>query len=101
MLIAGGKHIVLRDNTVRANQPSGPPTTLNGVALAGGIVVVSTANVSVFPGFQGSDAVRNTIMDNTVNGNQPFDLVHDRLSKGNRFVDNACATSIPSGLCGD
>jgi parallel beta-helix repeat protein len=99
VLIAGGKHIVLRDNTVRANQPSGPPTTLNGVALSGGIVVVSTANVSVFPGFQGSDAVGNTIMDNTVKGNQPFDLVYDRLSKGNRFLHNECSTSNPPGLC--
>ncbi len=36
ILIAGGQHIVLRDNTVRANQPGGPPTTVNGVALSGG-----------------------------------------------------------------
>ena len=99
VLIAGGKHIVLRDNTVRANQLSGPPITLNGVALSGGIVVVSTANVSVFPGFQGSDAAGNTTMDNTVTGNQPFDLVYDRLSKGNRFLHNECSTSNPPGLC--
>jgi hypothetical protein len=84
---------------VRANQPSGPPTTLNGVALAGGIVVVSTAKVSVFPGFQGSDAAHNSIVDNTVRDNQPFDLVYDGLGTGNKFVDNDCKTSTPSGLC--
>ena len=49
ILIAGGDHILLRDNTVRANQPSGPPTFINGVALAGGIVVISTASVSFSP----------------------------------------------------
>ena len=101
ILIAGGEHLVLRDNTVRANQPSGPPTILNGVALAGGIVVVSTATVSVFPGYYGSDAAHNRIVDNAVHGNQPFDLVYDGLGTSNHFVDNACATSIPSGLCGD
>jgi parallel beta-helix repeat protein len=101
ILIAGGRHIVLRDNTVRRNQPSGPPTTLNGVALAGGIVVVSTANVSVFPGFQGSAATLNTIVDNTVRNNQPFDLASDGLGTGNRFLSNECRTSMPAGLCRD
>jgi parallel beta-helix repeat protein len=100
ILIAGGQHIVLRHNTVRANQPSGPPTTLNGVPLAGGIVVVSTANVSVFPGFQGSAAAHNTIVNNTVTDNQPFDLVYDGLGTGNRFARNDCAMSTPPGLCG-
>jgi len=100
ILIAGGQHIVLRDNTVRANQPSGPTTTLNGVALAGGIVVVSTANISVFSdGFMGSDAARNTIVDNTVKDNHPFDLVYDKLGTGNRFRHNECNTSNPPGLC--
>jgi hypothetical protein len=38
-------------------------------------------------------------MDNTVKVNQPFDLVYDRLSKGNRFLHNDCSTSNPPGLC--
>jgi hypothetical protein len=90
---------VLRDNSVTDNQPSGTPTTINGVALAGGIVVVSTAGVSVFPGFHGSDAAHNRITANTVTDNQPFDLAYDGLGTGNRFRRNACATSTPSGLC--
>src|SRR5439155_1535900 len=36
ILIAGGNHIVLQGNTVSDNQPSGDPTIIDGVALAGG-----------------------------------------------------------------
>jgi parallel beta-helix repeat protein len=99
ILIAGAQHIVLQGNTVGANQPGGAPTNLDGVALAGGIVVVSTASVMVFPGFHGSDASHNTIVGNTVQGNQPFDLVFDGLGGANHFVANHCATSTPFGLC--
>lgn len=99
ILIAGGRHILLRDNVVRGNQPGGPPSTLNGVTLAGGIVVVSTAHVSVFPPAVGSDATDNTIVDNTATANLPFDLVYDGLGTGNLFRRNACDTSTPPGLC--
>ncbi|MDQ6675158.1 MAG: right-handed parallel beta-helix repeat-containing protein [Chloroflexota bacterium] len=101
ILIGGGRHIVLRDNMVRGNQPSGPTTTLNGVVLAGGIVVVSTANVSIFPGLFGSAASNNTIVDNTARNNLPFDLAYDKLGSENRFVSNECRTSTPAGLCRD
>jgi parallel beta-helix repeat protein len=99
VLIAGGDHIVLRENTVRANQPSGAPTIIDGVALAGGIVVISTARVSVFPGYYGSAAADNIILNNAVLGNQPFDLAYDGLGTGNHFVSNTCGTSSPAGLC--
>jgi parallel beta-helix repeat protein len=99
ILIFGGHHIVLQNNAVSANQPGGTPTTLDGVALAGGIVVVSGANVSIFPGYFGSAASDNTIAHNAVRHNQPVDLAYDGLGTGNRFVANACATSTPAGLC--
>jgi parallel beta-helix repeat protein len=99
VLIAGGDHIVLRENIVRANQPSGPPTIINGVELAGGIVVVSTASLSVFPGYYGSVSAHNMIVNNVVLDNQPFDLVYDGLGTGNQFVSNTCETSSPAGLC--
>jgi hypothetical protein len=99
ILIAGGEHIVLQGNTVTDNQPSGTPSSIDGVALAGGIVVVSTATVSVFPGFFGGDATHNGIVNNTVTDNLPFDLAYDGLGTGNHFVHNACATSTPPGLC--
>jgi hypothetical protein len=53
----------------------------------------------VFPPIAGSAAAHNSIVDNTVRDNQPFDLVYDGLGTGNHFVDNACATSTPPGLC--
>lgn len=99
ILIAGGDHIVLRENRVRMNQPGGHPSLINGVPLAGGIVVVSTAGVSVFPGFYGGVAEHNTIFKNTVLGNQPFDLVSDGQGRGNHFFFNRCSTSYPAGLC--
>lgn len=99
ILIAGGDHIMLRENRVRENQPGGDPSIIHGVPLAGGIVVVSTADVSVFPGFYGSVAAHNIILKNTVLDNQPFDLVYDRRGTGNHFVSNRCETSLPAGLC--
>jgi parallel beta-helix repeat protein len=100
ILIAGGDHIVLQGNTVRANQPGGAPSIVDGVALAGGIVVVSTQNVSVFgPPYFGSAATHNTIVQNTALDNQPFDLADDGLGTGNHFPSNTCGTSMPPGLC--
>jgi hypothetical protein len=99
ILIAGGDHIVLRENRVRTNQPGGDPSIIHGVPLAGGIVVVSTADLSLFPGFYGSDASHNIIWNNLVLDNQPFDLVYDGLGTGNHFASNRCGTSLPAGLC--
>ena len=99
ILIGGGDHIVLRANRVLTNHPGGEPSLINDVPLAGGIVVVSTANVSVFPGFYGDVAEHNIIVHNTVLDNQPFDLVYDGLGSGNRFVFNTCDTSTPARLC--
>ena len=99
IMIAGGDHIVLRENRVRENHPSGDPTIINGVPLAGGIAVVSTANVSVFPGYYGSVSAHNIVEKNLVLDNQPFDLVYDGLGAGNHFIANRCETSLPAGLC--
>jgi hypothetical protein len=100
ILIAGGDHIVLRENRVSANQPNGgDPSIIHGVPLAGGIVAISTADVSVFPGFYGGVAEHNIIWNNTVRRNHPFDLVYDGLGTGNRFVSNNCDTSSPARLC--
>ena len=72
ILIAGGDHIVLQENRVSTNQPGGDPSIIHGVPLAGGIVVVSTADVSVFPGFYGSVAAHNIIVNNLVLDNRAF-----------------------------
>jgi len=99
ILIGGADHIVLRENRVLTNHPGGEPSLINDVPLAGGIVVVSTANVSLFPGFYGDVAEHNIVVNNVVLDNQPFDLVYDGLGSGNRFVFNTCDTSTPARLC--
>jgi len=99
ILIAGGDHIVLRENRVRENQPGGEPSIIHGVPLAGGIVVVSTADVSIFQGFYGGVATHNLIVKNLVLDNKPYDLVYDGQGTGNHFVSNRCRTSFPDGLC--
>jgi Right handed beta helix region len=101
ILIGGGDHIVLRSNRVFSNHPGDEPSLINGVPLAGGIVVVSTANVSVFPRFYGDVAEHNIVEKNTVLGNRPFDLVYDGLGTGNHFFSNRCETSLPGWLCRD
>jgi hypothetical protein len=62
-------------------------------------VLVSTASVSVFPGYYGSVSEHNMILNNVVLDNQPFDLAYDGLGAGNHFVSNTCETSFPAGLC--
>ena len=99
ILIGGADHIVVSANRVLSNQAGGEPSLVNNVPLAGGIVVVSTANVSVFPGFYGGVAEHNTLANNAVLDNHPFDLVRDRAGTGNHFVSNRCETSLPAGLC--
>ncbi len=99
ILIGGGDHIVLRANRVFRNHPGGEPSVVNGVPLAGGIVVISTANISVFSGFYGGVAEHNIIVKNAVLDNQPFDLVYDGLGTGNHFFSNRCETSLPGWLC--
>jgi nitrous oxidase accessory protein NosD len=100
ILIAGGDHIVLRENRVRGNQPLGDTTISAGVPLfTGGIVVVSSADISAFRGYYGSDASHNLIWNNTVRDNRPYDLVYDGRGTGNHFVSNRCETSFPAGLC--
>lgn len=100
ILIGGGNHIVLRDNRVSENKPGGDPSVIHGVPLAGGIVVISTADVSIFPGFYGAAEEQNMIVNNAVRDNQPFDLVHDGFGSGNQFIFNTCDTPSFARLCG-
>jgi len=100
VLLAGGRHIVIRDNSVRDNHPTGPIDPKR-VGFAGGIVLVSSEQLSPFPGLTGSKPFDNTIADNSLRGNQPFDLAYDKSGSGNRFVSNECRTSMPAGLCDD
>jgi hypothetical protein len=87
--------LMLGANSAEAQQPTCTVQVLAGQS----IVVVSTATVSVFPGYFGSAAAHNIILNNTVLENQPFDLAYDGEGTGNRFLSNTCDTSYPAGLC--
>jgi parallel beta-helix repeat protein len=89
IVLAGATKTVVDDNTVNDNAPSGPSPL-----AAGGIVLVSTID------FGGTPASDNRVTDNRLDGNQPYDISDDGAGTGNRFDDNRCDTSKPSGLCG-
>jgi hypothetical protein len=76
------------NNEVSINRPSGPSP------VSGGIVMLSP------PEQPGVIPKNNTIRDNMLHNNSPFDLFSDGSGTGNRFLDNECATSQPPGLCG-
>jgi nitrous oxidase accessory protein NosD len=88
--LAGVHDVLVADNTVLNNNPGKNPSIVSG-----GIVLVSTANQG------GANPTNNTVRDNTVRHNTPFDLFSDGTGSGNRFSDNECRTSQPAGLCGD
>jgi hypothetical protein len=85
--IIGGKQVVVRDNSVRNNKPRKP------APFSGGIVVISSKP------FGGTDPASNTIAHNFAFGNQPADIRWDGSGAHNRFRNNRCGTSQPSGFC--
>jgi nitrous oxidase accessory protein NosD len=120
----GAGDIVVKENTVNANnkfcpadeEHHAPPLSGAGIVLLGAVrtaVVDNDVNDNNSGGtfvsggivlksagiFGGSDVIDDTVRDNDLHRNQPADLVWDGSGHGNRFVDNDCRTSIPSGLC--
>ena len=89
ILLAGGRHIVIRDNSVRDNHPTGAIDPKR-VGFAGGIVVVSSEHLSPFAGLTGSKPFDNTIADKSLRGNQPVDLVYDKSAR----AIASCRTSV-------
>ncbi|HEY7138385.1 MAG TPA: right-handed parallel beta-helix repeat-containing protein [Acidimicrobiia bacterium] len=81
---ATGTHV--RDNWITGNRPSGP------VPFSGGLVVITA------PGQTPAVPSHNHMTDNVVRGNGP-DIFWDGSGTDNRFGDNRCTTSVPSGLC--
>jgi parallel beta-helix repeat protein len=85
--LAGTHDVVVSDNQVTDNRPSGP------TIVSGGIAMFSSAP------FGGADPVRNTVRDNIVLRNQQSDLYWDSTGSDNRFRRNHCRTSFPLGIC--
>jgi len=88
--VLGARRNEIRDNEASGNEPkrsTSPP-------FAGGIAVVATTS------FGGGPAAHNLIVGNHASENRPADIVWDGQGQGNRFRNNSCDTSQPSGLCG-
>jgi hypothetical protein len=76
--ITGASNILLRDNLVIGNHPTGPSI------LSGGIVVISfhdRGGASVAPN-------DNVVVHNRLRDNAPAEIVTDNTGTGNRFVGN-------------
>jgi hypothetical protein len=86
--LLGAKKNVVRGNTVINNRPSS-----NSAPFAGGIVLFSSKP------FGGTVTAGNVIKRNDAHKNLPADLRWDGKGKGNKFTQNKCDTSQPSGLC--
>lgn len=86
ILLLGATHNLVTGNSVAGNVG----TQIN----SGGIVVASAHALS-----GGSNPDFNTITGNTAYRDHPADLIWDGTGTAVRFIDNECATSIPSGLC--
>jgi hypothetical protein len=90
LVLAGSKHNVVFQNTVRDNQ--------GGTLFSGGIVVVATPRPDADGSFDASTG--NLVVLNRLRGNQPADIVNDAASTPNVIAGNQCRTSVPDGLCG-
>jgi hypothetical protein len=86
--LLGARRTVVRHNSVRNNKPS-----KSGTPFAGGILVISSKS------FGGTDPARDRISNNVAFGNQPADIRWDGSGFRNRFENNSCNSSQPSGLC--
>jgi Right handed beta helix region len=85
--LAGVHDTLVKDNGVSINHPSGPSL------VSGGIVLLSPPNQP------GVIVKNNTIRNNVLHNNSPFDLFSDGTGSGNKFIANSCSTSHPTGLC--
>jgi parallel beta-helix repeat protein len=86
ILLLGATDSTVAWNTIRNNRGS----EIN----SGGIVVASSEPLT-----GGKAAKNNLVKRNLAYGNRPGDIVWDGEGAGNRFVGNACGTSIPAGSC--
>jgi hypothetical protein len=88
VIILGGQHNTIRDNTIIGNQ--GDPATS---PFAGGVVLAPAAPPAATP------AEHNVVMFNVIKRNSPFDVIDDSGSTKNVIKHNTCGTSQPEGLC--
>ncbi|WP_406109004.1 right-handed parallel beta-helix repeat-containing protein [Streptomyces sp. NBC_01003] len=83
IILTGVEDSLVAENGVEDNVGKAP--------MSGGIVLAKN--------FKGALNQRNEIRDNLVMGNGTADLASQDKGKGNTFHDNACAVSVPAGMC--
>jgi hypothetical protein len=88
VLMVGTRHVVLHHNRLTNNRPGGESF------VSGGLVMLSARQIT-----GGSPLRNNTIRDNTITGNAPFDIFFDESGFNNRFIRNVCDTSQPAWIC--
>jgi hypothetical protein len=95
-ILLGGTHgVTVTKNAVFGNRPA-----LQGSPFSGGIVVVSTKNISDSAAFaEGTDPTDNHVTRNIAFFNEPDDIRWDRSGSGNRFKRNRCGDSTPARIC--
>lgn len=89
--LVGVHGVLVTDNEVTDNHPSGQTSKLFTLPSSGVIVI----------GFAGTAPSNNTVRENEILRNQPFDIFWDKTGSNNVFKENECRTSSPPGLCGD
>jgi nitrous oxidase accessory protein NosD len=87
IVLAGAVHSTVTGNNVNNNNAG-------GTLASGGIVLLS---VQMIDG--GSAVIDDTVSQNHAHNNAPNDIIYDGSGLGNRFIDNECGNSSPSGLC--
>ena len=85
--IFGAHHVLVNQNTITGNHPTGPSIP------SAGITVLSSASSG------GADPTNNHIEHNTLHNNSPFDVFWDGSGSGNIFNGNICTISQPSWIC--
>jgi parallel beta-helix repeat protein len=88
IVVAGGHHVNLHDNTVLENLG-----TFATFPFANGISVFDSTGIG------GSPPEHVHVQHNTVHGNTPFDVFWDGSGSGNQFNGNDCTTSMPAWIC--
>jgi nitrous oxidase accessory protein NosD len=88
VIILGGQHNAVRNNTIIGNQ--GDPQTS---PFAGGVVLAPAASPAATP------AEHNIIVFNLIKQNTPADIIDESGSTKNVIKHNTCGTSQPDGLC--
>jgi parallel beta-helix repeat protein len=88
--LIGVHGVLVTDNEVTDNHQAGQTSKLFTFPSAG-VVVISFAGVA---------PSNNTVRDNEILRNQPFDIFWDKTGNTNVFKENDCRTSSPPGLCG-